>query len=67
MKVKDLIILLKTKDQEREVVTPGFDECGIDHIEITDIKVKFTNRKPGHRGAHDVMEDGVECYLINFT
>ena len=67
MKVKDLIILLKTKNQEREVVTPGFDECGVDDIEVTDIKVKFTNRKSGHCGAHDESEDGVECYLINFV
>jgi hypothetical protein len=68
MKLKELIEKLKGFDQNLRVVTPGFDECGLEDVEIAElVNVVFHDEKEKfHGGRHKESEDGVHAVKIDW-
>jgi len=62
MIVADLIKKLQAFDPSMRVVTPGFDESGVDDLETCELcRVLFSGPCPtpsGHHGAHDFAKEG---------
>jgi len=81
MKVKELIEKLKWYDQELDVVTCGFDECGaelINTVELRDVLFETEESKyiGNHWSGHQFADDGADrmvkkpkrktCIFIDF-
>ena len=68
MTVGELIDKLNECDYKARVVTPGFDESGLDDVETVEvIRVRFhDDRIDGHVGRHEVDHGGRQAVFINF-
>ncbi len=70
MKVKNLIKLLETKDQEKEVLTPGFDEFGFCDVKVTDerVRVEVDDGVTTYQAYYEYEDsDYIDCYIINYN